>query len=320
MWFARCFPHSFASGAPRCLPRCVSGTSTPFSRARLPDPASRYLAAVEVKSPNPVKAAARKRDEARILCEKAHDAIRRRNQRESLVHLWALKDSTPRWSDVQPVADGAFGQPPRTLLQSFAAVGFDKPLKTLLEFGVSVKLKDEEGRTALHLAAEKNHVKAARLLLTIGSASVHARDAQGRTPLHLAAANNSKQVGSLLMNFGAEPMAEDAGERSTIDVARGALRGKKGKLQELMHDTIRKQELGTSRVGKAAKLADTGGTMGATLPADIVAPKLMLTPVGYCPVGPDGKVIQLKRGIRYAKRRQAPSNPNCIVNWYAPRG
>lgn len=34
----------------------------------------------------------------------------------------------------------------------------------------------------------------------------------------------------------------------------------------------------------------------------------------------DGEVVQLKRGIRFAKRRKGPSAPRCKVNWYSARG
>ena len=36
--------------------------------------------------------------------------------------------------------------------------------------------------------------------------------------------------------------------------------------------------------------------------------------VGYCPEE-DGKVVQLPRGIRYAKKRKGPSAPRGKVNW-----
>merc|ERR1711865_409166 len=55
-------------------------------------------------------------------------------------------------------------------------------------------------------------------------------------------------------------------------------------------------------------------------PPHLVAPKLVLTPTGYCPVDEKGKVIQMSRGIRMAKSRQMPSDPTRHVNWYAPRG
>jgi hypothetical protein len=191
-------------------------------------------------------------------------------------------------------------------------------LKSLLEFGVSVQIKDEEGKTALHLAAEQNHIRIVKLLLKFGRARPDVRDAQGRTPLHIAAERNLKTISKMLMNHGGDPRAENGSEETAIDVAKGALGGRKGKLQELMHGSVEKKAKGFGKIGEV--LRSKTMPMGAMLPADVVAPKLVMTPVGYCPLDADGKVIQLKRGIRFAKRRQAPSSPNCRVNWYAPRG
>ena len=45
-----------------------------------------------------------------------------------------------------------------------------------------------------------------------------------------------------------------------------------------------------------------------------------VTEIGYCPVNDDGEVYQLKRGVRFAKRRQGPSAPRGKVNWHLGRG
>lgn len=270
------------------------------------------------------------KDDPRAICRKVHDAVSRGAAQESLALLWALQDSAPRWAAVRPVADESYGVPPRTLLQSFAAAGFDTPLKKLLDLGVSVQQKDEDGKTALHLATEQNNIKIVKLLLKFGRARVDARDAMGRTPLHIAAASNLKKVSTLLMNFGADPRSEDAVDETALDVARRAVRGKKGKLQDMMHNSIEKQSKGRGQVARVLRKKTAmavggygqaaGETPKAMLPADVVAPKLVMTAVGYCPLDGDGEVIQLKRGIRFAKRRQAPSSPKGYVNWYSPRG
>ena len=46
-------------------------------------------------------------------------------------------------------------------------------------------------------------------------------------------------------------------------------------------------------------------------PDGVAAPS---SQVGYCPEE-DGKVVQLPRGIRYAKKRKGPSAPSGKVNW-----
>merc|ERR1711865_552820 len=119
-------------------------------------------------------------------------------------------------------------------------------------------------------------------------------------------------------NYGGDPKHTDVFERTSIDAATSALRGKKGRLHEMMTDSVAKRKKGFHQVGQV--LTEKTMPMGVQLAADVVAPKLVMTPVGYCPLDADGKVIALKRGIRFAKRRQAPSSPAGRVNWYAPRG
>lgn len=61
-------------------------------------------------------------------------------------------------------------------------------LRELIKRGAHVSVRDPEGRTPLHIAAEHNHVAAAQLLLESGS-KVMPRDKKGRTPLDMAESN-----------------------------------------------------------------------------------------------------------------------------------
>lgn len=285
--------------------RCV-GTSTPFSRARLPTAVTAPGAVGKHVNIHISKAKA----DARGLCDAVHGA---KSSKESWELLWAMKDSTSRWSDLRPIADEFRGSPPQTLLQRFAVAGFTEPLKSLLEFGVSTKQKDEDGKSALHLAVEHGRRDIVQLLLKLGRAQVDARDAEGKTPLHYAAARNDKNISKLLMNYGAHPTHEDRTEKMARESAADEA------VLEKMDAHVKNLKHGLSRVREVVRKKKILPA-GAELPADIVAPKLVMTPVGYCPLDADGNVIKLKRGIRYAKRRQAPSSPKCRVNWYAIRG
>jgi ankyrin repeat protein len=60
--------------------------------------------------------------------------------------------------------------------------GHDATVRLLLEKGRTVDATDEDGKTALHLAAEKGHEATVRLLLEKGAA-VDATDKYGWTPL-----------------------------------------------------------------------------------------------------------------------------------------
>jgi len=52
--------------------------------------------------------------------------------------------------------------------------------------GLNINSQDEKGRTALHLAIEKNHVESVYILLDEG-ACANVRDIWGNTPLTIAA-------------------------------------------------------------------------------------------------------------------------------------
>jgi ankyrin repeat protein len=71
-------------------------------------------------------------------------------------------------------------------------------IKSLAARGVDVNAPDQVGRTALHLAADRGHLKAAQALLAAGAKS-SVTDRSGLTPLHLAALRGRAKVVSLLL-------------------------------------------------------------------------------------------------------------------------
>lgn len=72
-------------------------------------------------------------------------------------------------------------------------------LSELIARGAHISSVDSDGRTPLHVAAEQDHIYAARVLLE-GEAKVMPRDKAGRTPLDLA---TSGPMIKLLKNYGA---------------------------------------------------------------------------------------------------------------------
>lgn len=103
----------------------------------------------------------------------------------------------------------------------------------LVECGCIIDaLIDDAGRTCLHLYSHHEELQAVSWLLTHG-ASVHARTADGRTPLHLAAdRNNNTTVLELLLHHGADITATDALGQQPIDYAR---KNNKKKIIALLH-------------------------------------------------------------------------------------
>ncbi len=72
-------------------------------------------------------------------------------------------------------------------------------LRELIKGGARVAARDSTGRTPLHIAAELNHLAAARLLLELGS-TVMPRDEKGRAPIDMA---ESSEMIALLKKHGA---------------------------------------------------------------------------------------------------------------------
>ena len=90
----------------------------------------------------------------------------------------------------------------QSALHAIAEKGDKDNTEALLKIkGAKVDLKNSQGRTALHLAAGKNHIETVEVLLN-HRASVKAKDAQKNTPLHSVFVNdvkdNSKIVDLLL--------------------------------------------------------------------------------------------------------------------------
>ncbi|MCE2450219.1 MAG: ankyrin repeat domain-containing protein [Candidatus Latescibacteria bacterium] len=90
----------------------------------------------------------------------------------------------------------------------------------LIDCGCDVDGLIDSDRTCLHLYSHHEEIQAVSWLLEHG-ASVHARIADGRTPLHLAAErNNNTTVVELLVGYGANFDAKDRLGKKPIDYAR----------------------------------------------------------------------------------------------------
>lgn len=77
----------------------------------------------------------------------------------------------------------------------------------LLKSGAKPRLKDSEGKTALHKSVVRfEPSKKALEALVKAGADINAQDAQGNTPLHLAVYYGSKESVAWLMEHGANPM------------------------------------------------------------------------------------------------------------------
>lgn len=92
-------------------------------------------------------------------------------------------------------------------------------LRTILQRDKSqVDARDENGRTALHLAAASGQVEFVNALLEAG-ANVNLRRTDRATPLMLAATNGHAAVVAILMAHGGKPRAVDSTGAEPIEVA-----------------------------------------------------------------------------------------------------
>ncbi|XP_008549169.1 GA-binding protein subunit beta-2 isoform X1 [Microplitis demolitor] len=93
------------------------------------------------------------------------------------------------------------------LLLSHAAAGNTETIRCLMRRGAPFTT-DTLGTSALHLAAQSNHLETAEVLLKAGI-SRDARTKVDRTPLHMAAYEGHHEMVQLLINYGADVNCRD---------------------------------------------------------------------------------------------------------------
>ncbi|XP_008804940.2 protein VAPYRIN-like [Phoenix dactylifera] len=105
-----------------------------------------------------------------------------------------------------------------TAVHAAAAAGeHEELLRAIEEWGVDAR--DGEGRTALHAAAGRGHVRCARALVERG-AEKNARSGDGRTALYRAAVNGDAEMVAALLEMRADASIATARGRTPLDVAR----------------------------------------------------------------------------------------------------
>jgi ankyrin repeat protein len=92
----------------------------------------------------------------------------------------------------------------RTLLHGAANRGTIKAVRWLLENGADPNALDDQGRTPLHVCAERNTTTTVLKLLIAAGSDLNARDASGKTPLDHARAHKREQVVVYLCSLGAK--------------------------------------------------------------------------------------------------------------------
>ncbi|CAF0704904.1 unnamed protein product [Brachionus calyciflorus] len=96
----------------------------------------------------------------------------------------------------------------------------NEPLKclTYLINNETALLRDKEGKTCLHVAAEQGAIQASKIILEMsGFKIINERDNKKQTPLHLATLNGHARGIKILMDNGADPNLKDLTGASPID-------------------------------------------------------------------------------------------------------
>ena len=106
----------------------------------------------------------------------------------------------------------------RTALQLAALNGREGVVKALLAAGADVNKTDKDSRTALHYAARHDDASVVQALIAAG-ADVSAQDKCESTPLHLAAENGHEEVVRALIERGADVTATDKKGKTALQLA-----------------------------------------------------------------------------------------------------
>ncbi|KAL9997818.1 putative acyl-CoA-binding protein, ACBP [Helianthus debilis subsp. tardiflorus] len=93
-------------------------------------------------------------------------------------------------------------------IHAFAREGDTENLIKCVEAGISVDIKDSEGRAPLHWAVDRGHIETAELLLS-RNADVNLKDNEGQTPLHYAAVCEREHIAELLVKKNASTDIKD---------------------------------------------------------------------------------------------------------------
>ena len=113
-----------------------------------------------------------------------------------------------------------------TPLHYSARAGCKQCFRNLLEMGADITARDNEGQTALHVAALKGSAVAAEQLCeelirrsSHGASALNQRNNERYTPLHCAIIHDHYDVVSLLLNYGADVQATDASAATPLLMA-----------------------------------------------------------------------------------------------------
>lgn len=99
-----------------------------------------------------------------------------------------------------------------------ARYGDEEDIHEALKNSAQVDAQDDDGRTALHMAAANGYTSIAQVLLKAG-ANTEMKNTSGNTALHWACVGGSASMVELLLGHGANPAALNTAGKAPIDSA-----------------------------------------------------------------------------------------------------
>ena len=106
----------------------------------------------------------------------------------------------------------------RTPMELAVRKGNAEALQLLIDAGADTQMNYEDG-TLLHVAAERGHIAAARLLIETYPYMLSAEDDRRNTPLHIAANAGYAEMVTFLIDSGANPALKNKENRTPLYLA-----------------------------------------------------------------------------------------------------
>ena len=129
--------------------------------------------------------------------------------------LWYAKDKGHTEIAELLQKHGAKEEAPKTLLHRAVTKGDIEQVKSIIEKGADVNLRDKNGQTPLHLSARQGQRDIAELLLTNG-ADINAKNKWDRTPMDIAVDRGHNEIVELLISKGADVNARGKGDYTAL--------------------------------------------------------------------------------------------------------
>ena len=103
----------------------------------------------------------------------------------------------------------------------FKAINYNSlsEIRRIIENGININSKDEDGWTPLMVAADKNNLKIVKLLVELG-ADLEQKNDEDETALMIAAFSNSIDVSKYLISIGVNTEAKDKNGRTAYEIAK----------------------------------------------------------------------------------------------------